>query len=170
MQSFGYRRYLPLGRPEVLVENLDRWGADEIVLDPFLRHPFPPVSRVRALADRVAAARLIIRTLRPHQWLKNLLIFVPVLAGQRYSDPAAVLHAALAFLAFSLAASSVYVTNDVLDLSHDRRHPTKRRRPFASGALRVSQSVPLALALLLLSAVVSSAVVQPDSGWKNRGS
>ncbi len=126
--------------------------------------PLAHTTTVARPADTVTSVRLILRALRPHQWLKNLLIFVPVVAGQRYSDPSAILHAALAFVAFSLVASSVYVTNDVLDLSHDRRHPTKRDRPFASGGLRVSQALPLALSLLLTAALVSSQVTREFQG------
>ena len=124
-------------------------------------------ARTTAVAHRpdiVTSLRLVVRALRPHQWLKNLLVFVPVLAGQRYSDPTAVLHAVLAFVAFSLAASSVYVTNDIFDLDHDRRHPTKRDRPFASGGLRITRSIPLVIALLLVAALVSSQVTREFQG------
>jgi 4-hydroxybenzoate polyprenyltransferase len=95
------------------------------------------------------------RAIRMHQWLKNLLIFVPVLAGQRFGDPGVVVQAVLAFVAFSLVASSVYVLNDVLDLQHDRRHPTKRRRPFASGHLSVSWAGPMTIVLIGLGILAS---------------
>ncbi len=92
------------------------------------------------LGQRPAAsvrARLIARALRPHQWAKNFLIFVPALAGH-HTDRATLLACTLAFFAFSLLASSVYVLNDLLDLPHDRLHATKKNRPFASGALKLS--------------------------------
>lgn len=76
-----------------------------------------------------------IKAMRLHQWLKNLLIFVPLLAAHRLLDPTAVLHSGIAFLTFSLCASGVYLLNDLLDLNADRRHPHKRMRPFASGRL-----------------------------------
>lgn len=77
-----------------------------------------------------------VKCLRPHQWLKNMLVFVPLLAGHRFTFDA-LGQALLAFAAFSLVASSVYIFNDLLDLAADRAHPRKRRRPFASGAVPV---------------------------------
>ncbi|MBT8337117.1 MAG: hypothetical protein KJO11_10970, partial [Gemmatimonadetes bacterium] len=73
----------------------------------------------------VSRLQVLRRTLRVHQWLKNLLIFLPALGAQRFTDPAAMTAAVLAFVAFSLVASSVYVVNDALDLRDDRLHPTK---------------------------------------------
>lgn len=73
--------------------------------------------------------------LRPHQWLKNALVWVPLLAAHLLLDTDAVLHSMIAFVAFSLCASGAYVINDLLDLDADRRHPRKRSRPFASGVL-----------------------------------
>jgi 4-hydroxybenzoate polyprenyltransferase len=75
----------------------------------------------------------LLRTLRPHQWVKNLLVFVPLLTSHRYGDAVAAGHAGIAFIAFCLAASGVYVLNDLVDIEADRSHPTKRLRPIASG-------------------------------------
>ncbi len=106
-----------------------------------------------ASASRIC--RLLARAMRLHQWAKNLLVFVPMLAAHA-AGGARLLHAVLAFLAFSLCASSVYLLNDLLDLPHDRAHATKRRRPFASGALPLSWApglmAGLAAAVLALSA------------------
>ncbi len=79
--------------------------------------------------------RSLLKALRPHQWLKNLLVFVPLFTAQQWGNIEAIGHACLAFLAFSLCASGVYMLNDVLDLAMDRKHPRKRHRPFASGSL-----------------------------------
>jgi 4-hydroxybenzoate polyprenyltransferase/phosphoserine phosphatase len=87
------------------------------------------------------------RALRLHQWTKNVLVFVPVFLAHRF-DETTVLRAAIAFLAFSLCASSVYLLNDLLDLPHDRQHASKRRRPFASGALSVNAAPALIAATL----------------------
>jgi len=92
--------------------------------------------------------RSVIRALRVHQWLKNLLVFLPVLAGQRLTDGGTLIAAVVAFVSFCLVASAVYVANDVLDLVEDRSHPSKRRRPFASGALPLSAAPWLALVTL----------------------
>src|SRR5262249_40553469 len=75
------------------------------------------------------------KALRLHQWIKNLLIFVPLVAVHRLASTHDLFAAAVAFVCFGLCASSVYVLNDLLDLRDDRRHPVKRWRPFASGAL-----------------------------------
>jgi 4-hydroxybenzoate polyprenyltransferase len=99
------------------------------------------------------------RTLRPHQWVKNLLLFVPVLLDHRVFDPTAVSRAATAFAAFCLAASGAYVLNDILDLEADRRHPTKRHRPFASGALR--PAVGLALVPVLFVGALALGLLIP---------
>ena len=76
-----------------------------------------------------------LKALRLHQWLKNLLVFVPLLASHRFLEPAVVGDAVLAFVAFGLCASGVYVLNDLLDLTPDRLHPRKRNRPFAAGRI-----------------------------------
>lgn len=90
-----------------------------------------------------------IAALRLHQWLKNLLVFLPLLASHRFLEPAALTKAAMAFLAFGLCASGVYVLNDLLDMSADRAHPRKRFRPFAAGRLPLLQGL-IAAPLLAL--------------------
>ncbi len=98
------------------------------------------------------------RTLRLHQWMKNLLLFVPLLAAHNLADIGNWLSLLLAFLAFSLCASSVYVANDLLDLESDRRHPRKSGRPFASGALAPVVGVILTPLLLVAGLVVATGV------------
>jgi hypothetical protein len=99
--------------------------------------------------------------MRPHQWLKNLLLLVPLVAAHRISEVALLATALLAFVSFSLCASSAYVVNDLLDLRADRHHPRKRLRPLASGALSVQQGLGLSLVLVAcglgLGAIVSMA-------------
>ncbi|MCA1245422.1 UbiA family prenyltransferase [Massilia sp. MS-15] len=88
------------------------------------------------------------KALRMHQWAKNVLLFVPLLTAFSFlpEDLATML---LAFFCFSLAASGTYIANDLWDLGNDRRHPRKRLRPFASGALPISSGVGAALLLML---------------------
>lgn len=86
--------------------------------------------------------------LRVHQWLKNLLIFLPLLASHRMSEIALVGDAVLAFVCFCLCASSAYIQNDLIDLAYDRGHPDKRSRPFASGRLPIRAGIVAMLALL----------------------
>ncbi|NNF23821.1 MAG: UbiA family prenyltransferase [Rhodobacteraceae bacterium] len=92
--------------------------------------------------------------LRPHQWAKNLLVFLPMMAGQVWTLPSFA-HSALAFAAFCLVASSVYALNDLLDLASDRAHPRKQERPFASGALPLSWGRPMAVGLLLAGMAIA---------------
>lgn len=100
------------------------------------------------------------QALRLHQWAKNLLIFVPLLTAHLAFERALVVQALLAFLAFGLCASSVYVLNDLIDLPSDRRHPRKRFRPFASGRLPLSAGFLLAPALLV--SAFALATLLPD--------
>jgi 4-hydroxybenzoate polyprenyltransferase len=106
-----------------------------------------PRSRSRLLA--------LVQALRPHQWVKNLLVFVPVVLDHKLFHPATMAKAGTAFLAFCCAASSAYILNDVVDLEADRRHPTKRHRPFAAGTLKPTLGLVLVPALLAASVAIS---------------
>ncbi len=101
-------------------------------------------------------AKACVKALRPHQWTKNVLVFVPLALQHEYLNPVALLTAFAAFVAFSLAASAVYILNDLLDLSADRRHRTKRRRPFASGTVPIPTGLKLAAGLLLAAGAISA--------------
>ncbi len=103
--------------------------------------------RIEHLNTTAKSLRPYINALRPHQWLKNILIFLPMLASHQYDVQMATSNV-LAFIAFSLVASSVYVLNDLLDLNADRAHPRKRLRPFASGSVPIAHGSVLALALI----------------------
>jgi 4-hydroxybenzoate polyprenyltransferase/phosphoserine phosphatase len=111
---------------------------------------------VGVLGSGQASLRDWAKALRLHQWLKNLLIFVPMLAAHRYNELPLVMHAVLAFICFGLCASSVYILNDLLDLRDDRHHPNKRLRPFASGRIPI-QSGLVAFPLLLATAFALAA-------------
>ncbi|HEV7402267.1 MAG TPA: UbiA family prenyltransferase [Chthoniobacteraceae bacterium] len=99
-----------------------------------------------------------LRALRPHQWLKNLLIFVPLLAAHKVSDLAASTNALLAFASFSLTASAVYLLNDLWDLESDRQHRSKFSRPLAAGAISIPEAAALSGLLLVSSAAISFAL------------
>ncbi|MBY6163003.1 UbiA family prenyltransferase [Mameliella alba] len=125
-------------------------------------------ARLRAEAESVAhdvehlttvpnSVRPYLKALRPHQWLKNILVFLPMLAGHQI-DARTVVLAVAAFVAYSLVASSVYVVNDMTDLNADRAHPRKKRRPFASGAVPLSHGMLMAPLLFLAGAGISLAV------------
>jgi len=117
------RRAIVVGAPQRVLRAARRQADVAAVFD-----PKPTV------AQRL---RSWIVAMRPHQWLKNLLVLVPLLASFRIDEPLLVGDALLAFASFSLAASSGYLLNDLLDLAADRRHPRKRERPFAAGRLSV---------------------------------
>ncbi|WP_245605335.1 UbiA family prenyltransferase [Roseicyclus elongatus] len=102
-------------------------------------------------------ARALVKALRPHQWLKNLLVLVPVIADPLHGEGAA-FGILGAFVALSLCASAGYVLNDLLDLADDRSHPRKRRRPFAAGALSAATGTLLMPVLLLTGLAVALAV------------
>lgn len=106
--------------------------------------------------SRVAA---FVRALRPHQWVKNVIVFVPLVTSHELTLPGKVTHAVLAFVAFCLCASGAYVLNDLLDLEADRHHATKRLRPFASGDL----PLPAGLIAMPLLFAVSVALAWPLS-------
>jgi len=112
-------------------------------------------------AEHLGAAprlfRPMTKALRPHQWAKNVLIFLPLFASHALTLPNLVA-SIMAFAAFSLVASSVYVLNDLLDLAADRAHPRKRRRPFASGDLPLRHGLALAPGLLLAGVAISAAL------------
>ena len=95
---------------------------------------------------------------RPHQWLKNILIFVPLATGHALFDPRKLLATAVAFVVLCALASSSYILNDLLDLDADRRHPTKRYRPFASGHLSIEAGVLVATVGSALSLSVAFAL------------
>jgi 4-hydroxybenzoate polyprenyltransferase len=80
----------------------------------------------------------LIRTLRPRQWTKNLLLFAGVLFSQHLTNPQLMVRAAAGFVAFSLLAGSIYMLNDLKDLEVDRRHAVKRLRPLAAGRLSIT--------------------------------
>jgi 4-hydroxybenzoate polyprenyltransferase/phosphoserine phosphatase len=117
---------------------------------------FPPVQR---------GFQALRRVLRLHQWLKNLLLFVPLLAAHRLAAPDAWLALALAFISFSMCASTVYIANDLLDLDSDRRHPRKRTRPFAAGTVPAWIGVCAAPVLLACSLLLGTQVGGNFLSW-----
>lgn len=101
-----------------------------------------------------------IKAMRPHQWVKNALLFAPLVLSQEFTQIDKVIAACAAFAAFSLCASAVYVLNDLLDIEADRVHPRKRKRPFAAGTLPLAYGPPLAI-LLVTTAFTTAAVLLP---------
>ncbi len=105
-----------------------------------------------------AALRGWMQALRVHQWLKNLLLFVPVLTAFSFFDLARLSKVVLAFLSFSVSASAMYILNDLWDLENDRAHPRKFLRPFASGEIPLLAGIAVALLTLILGFLLATFV------------
>jgi 4-hydroxybenzoate polyprenyltransferase len=108
------------------------------------------LKQIQVLSRRPSILRALIKELRPHQWAKNALVVIPSLLADAHSL-STVAYGVLAAGTFSLCASAGYVFNDLLDLDADRIHPSKSKRPFASGALPTVLGFPIFIALLLVS-------------------
>ena len=106
------------------------------------------------------APRTWFRALRIHQWVKNTLVFVPIVTAHRITDAPLLLLATVAFLCLGLCASGVYLLNDLIDLPEDRRHPTKRRRPLAAGSVPLGSALT-AMPLLFAGAFATSLLLLP---------
>lgn len=100
--------------------------------------------------------RLFVKAMRIHQWAKNILVLVPLIASHQIVSAPRLAAALVALLSFSLCASGVYILNDCLDLEADRHHPTKKRRPFASGDLSIPAGLMVSLGCLIASFALSA--------------
>lgn len=117
-------------------------------------HLAPPEQVEHFDAPDATAAQLW-KAMRPHQWLKNGLVFLPLLLAHQLNDLALLANALLGFVSFSLCASSVYLLNDLVDLGSDRSHVSKRKRPFASGRLPLAVGFIAAPGLLAVAFAVA---------------
>ena len=89
----------------------------------------------------------LVRLMRPHQWVKNAFVFTGLLFGHAWHDPNLVTQAVIAFMAFCLVSSTIYIINDIVDMEQDRHHPKKSRRPLASGQISVAAAIVFAAVL-----------------------
>lgn len=135
-------------------------AADEAVLvnvSPVVRRTAAATSEVvREFSAKPQYLMKLLKAMRPHQWLKNLLLFLPLILSHQIGDPQLLVQTLLGFVAFSFCASSVYLLNDLLDLSSDRQHPNKRLRPFAAGELPIWHGVIAMLALLVMAIAIAA--------------
>lgn len=106
---------------------------------------------------------LILESMRPRQWIKNLIIFAGLLFSRNFLDPRAVLISCGVFVIFCALSGAVYLINDVADIEEDRRHVHKRRRPVASGRLSPSKAISVAVCLVAVS-VTASFLIVPGLG------
>jgi 4-hydroxybenzoate polyprenyltransferase len=119
-----------------------------------------PPDASRSLAP-TGVLRTWARALRLHQWAKNLLVFVPLLASHRLYDTSAVLAAMFAFLAFGFCASGNYLLNDIVDRTTDLHHPRKRFRPVASGQVSLTEAGIVSAALLCMAFGLAALTLPP---------
>ena len=114
----------------------------------------PPAPVVPARTP-LGVARGVLKTMRPRQWVKNILVFAAPFVGGDLLTPGIVPDLLVAFVAFSLAASGIYLVNDAKDVVADRAHPTKRFRPIAAGIVAPRLAIAVAVVLLAASVAVS---------------
>ena len=112
----------------------------------------------RVFESKAPTADVYWGALRVSHWVKNALVFLPLIAAHRLYDAEALGQALIAFFSFSLCASSIYLLNDLVDLSEDRRHPNKKQRMLASGRLSARQAIGLMLCLLFGAFALSFAL------------
>ena len=160
VEAFGEKQFDYIGNS---ADDLIVWGSAHSAV--LVSHPDSRLVKQaqshgnteRIIKPARSRAQHWFKAMRLHQWLKNLLIFVPVLASHQIADLGLFSDALLAFLLFGLCASSVYILNDLLDLTDDRHHLRKRRRPFASGNLSIKTGLltfPLLLGLSFTGAIL----------------
>lgn len=114
-------------------------------------------------AGRPSRAWSLLRATRPHQLLKNILIFIPLLSSHQFTDPALVFRFMLAYVSFSCVTSAVYLLNDILDLEHDRAHPRKYLRGIAAGHLPLPLAF-VAIAFLTMAGLAIASTFPPLFG------
>lgn len=158
-QHFGQRCYSYMGDSHA---DLAVWkrGKRAITVNASagLRNKVEKIApEVEHLTTRPLSIGPYVKALRPHQWVKNVLVFLPMLAAHQITGTVFLL-SFLSFVAFCLAAASVYVLNDLLDLDTDRAHPRKCKRPFASGSAPISSGTWMATALLCIGGFLALAI------------
>lgn len=130
-------------------------------------------SKIKALGKTVhfiydkkrSTLKLLLKQIRPHQWIKNALVFLPAFAAHKLLNFDVIINCLYAFAGFSLAASFVYTLNDILDLRSDRSHHSKKHRPFASGDLSIQWGLLLLPALLIGTALFATLLPAAYWGW-----
>lgn len=157
VERFGEKGFAYIGDHPVDLPVWER-SAEALVLGPpgLVRHAARRAPAVGVPDVRPNRVKTLLRAIRVHQWAKNILVFVPLFTAYRFDQAPSMLAALLAFVAFSLCASSVYLLNDLLDLEADRAHSTKKNRPLAAGHLAIRSGVTL-MPLLLVAGLTIAA-------------
>jgi 4-hydroxybenzoate polyprenyltransferase len=167
-REHGFEEFAYLGDSWADVPIWER-AAKALVVAPSrgLRNRVSKTGRpIKTVVERRRNWKAYLKALRPHQWMKNILVFLPLVLAHDLTDVRRWVYALIAFVAFSACASAVYLVNDLMDLEADRRHPTKRKRPFASGRVPIEFGlvappvlVAIGLGLSMLTADVRFSVM-----------
>ncbi|URR34551.1 UbiA family prenyltransferase [Thermosynechococcus sp. HN-54] len=165
VERFGEKNFIYMGDSEA---DLPVWAvaakAITVNASPRLRKKVEQINpNVEHLGSTKRSIKPYLKEIRPYQWVKNVLVFVPMLAGHQFNLPTFGI-SLVAAVAFSLTASSVYVLNDLLDLHADRAHPRKRYRPFAAGDLPLFHGIWMILVLLGLGMAIATTIHLPFLG------
>lgn len=158
VEKFGLRKFSYCGNNSV---DLKVWQVSEgaVIVNgsPSLQKKAGDIATiVRKFNASEGKLLALVKALRLHQWIKNILIFVPLLTAHKLGDVLSIWQSLFAFLAFGLCASSVYLLNDMLDLESDRLHHKKSSRPFAAGKLSLLFGFALSPLLLVAAFVVAT--------------
>ena len=139
------------------ISNASTWRAQAIVVAPDRQAARWQSAHGSELFETPKPTfKTYLKMLRAHQWAKNVLIAVPMVLSHEYFNVGMIVACLLAFVSFSAAASAVYIVNDFFDLALDRRHKTKRKRPFASGLLSIPFGLKVAAALITISVLTAA--------------
>jgi 4-hydroxybenzoate polyprenyltransferase len=145
---------MPVGDDEQLPRAAPRRSVNtELTPDPVSDHATAPAGPVRL--------RDLVQLLRPHQWVKNVVVFAAPAAGQKLFELDGIIQSLIAFASFCLVASAVYAINDTMDRHADALHPTKRFRPVARGAIKPAVAVLMALGLFLGGLLLTAFLLNP---------
>ena len=156
VEAYGEGRYVYMGDHAADVDVWSKAGA-VVTVDAAkeTRQKAESLGKVtQHLGQSELNKKAYMKALRPHQWLKNILVFLPMFLAHELTGVAFV-QSLFAFIAFSLVASSVYLLNDLLDLAADRDHPRKCKRPFAAGTVPIGHGTGLAGGLLAVGFIIS---------------
>lgn len=155
VKRFGFQKYTYLGNSK---DDLSVWRtAKKAICVNCSRSLFEETEAPEKehFSEKRGGAKSSIRLLRVYQWVKNSLLFLPLLASHQIFHASLFINNFIGFLSFSFMASSLYIVNDLLDLPHDRAHVRKKSRPLASGAVQVPQALVLFLITFLTSVLLA---------------
>lgn len=166
-QRYGERQYIYVGNAN---PDLEVWNsAAQAVVVNADKNLIEKCRQVSEIIKIFPPLPITLNTLsgvfRTHQYIKNLLLFVPLAAAHKLGQIDSIILLSLAFASFSLCASAVYIMNDLMDLEHDRQHPRKKNRPFTSGVVPIQYGVILASISLLLSLACANFVGSDFLNW-----